>query len=109
MRDQRIFVIPIQCKSEIDVLHKFATGDVNVDELATIKSLVASGVVKLSDLTREARVVVSNEQLAVGSLQEMRSRFASECSIRSSATVQLQEWRDGQYVTLSRQRPGAIN
>lgn len=97
-------VLEIRTQEEYDhvqeILQRMESGNGSVLDRELSQRVVA----KLTDGTREARVLINGQQVAIGTTEEMSQRFLTECGMHQKSNVVLEEWQDGDYKSIRSRR-----
>jgi len=65
--------------------------------ISTIPGMLKRQTLRLIDSSQEARVLINGNIVAVGTIEDMQSRYKTECGMHANSNITMQEWQDGQY------------
>lgn len=94
-------VLEIRTQEEYDYIQEglklLNATDLSKSPLAFNLAFLRRVVVKLTDGTKESRVLINGQQIAMGTTEEMTKRYEGECAMHQKSNIVLEEWQDGGY------------
>ena len=103
-------VFQIKSQEELDAFQSIlgfapAAGSEDVHEsyVSTFDDLKERMEYRRVDSSQEARVLISGQEVARGTTEEMLDRYNTECSMHSTSNIVCQEWVSGDW-KVKRQR-----
>ena len=93
-------VLEIRTQEEYDRAQEMlkSLGEKSKKDMDTVEvGLEDRAVIKMTDSSKESRVLVNGHQIASGTNEEMAKRYDTECAMHIRSNITLQEWQDGDY------------
>ena len=104
-------VLEIRTQEEYDrvqetlqLLRSTADGLVEEDKPALNLELLDRVVLRLTDASKESRVLINGHPIAFGTTEEMTKRYKTEEAMHQRSNVVLEEWKDGDYQSTKSRR-----
>ena len=92
-------VLEIRTQEEYDRIQeiRMAPETSELTLVAVEEMLADRSVIKMTDISKESRVLVNGHPIANGTNEEMAKRYDTECAMHIRSNITLQEWQDGDY------------